>query len=53
MLKYIAEESILDDKNKVDYEKLKPVLFEMPNYSYLATGRVIAKGTSFFKQNKE
>lgn len=28
---------------KLDYNKLKPVLFEFPTYSYLATGEVIGK----------
>ena len=38
-----AEENILNDKGKPDYNKLKPVLFEMPNYTYLRTGEEIAK----------
>ena len=38
-----AEEDILNDKGKPDYNKLKPVLFEMPNYTYLRTGDEIAK----------
>lgn len=25
-----AEENVIDEKNKIDYNKLKPVLFEMP-----------------------
>ena len=40
-----AEEEILDEKGKVDYNKLKPILFEMPTYSYLTTGEMIAKCT--------
>lgn len=40
-----ADERILNEKGKVDYTKLKPVLFEMPTYSYLNTGEVIAKCT--------
>ncbi len=39
-----VEESMLDEKNKVDYRRLKPVLFEMPTYSYLRTGDVIERG---------
>ena len=35
-----ADEKILTD-NKLDYHKLKPVLFEMPTYQYLLTGEVI------------
>lgn len=38
-----AEESILTNSGKLDYGKLKPVLFEMPTYSYLRTGEVIGK----------
>lgn len=44
-------------EGKVDYNKLKPVLFEMPTYSYLKTGEVIAKcttpGKEYSKQIKE
>ena len=42
-----AEESVLTDEGKVDYCKLKPVLFEMPTYEYLKTGEVIGKCKSF------
>ena len=37
----------LNEKGKPDYDKLKPVLFEMPNYTYLRTGETIGKCTSF------
>lgn len=36
-----AEESILNENGKVDYTKLAPVLFDMPNYEYLSIGGVI------------
>lgn len=36
-----AEESILKENGKIDYQKLSPVLFDMPNYEYLRTGDVI------------
>lgn len=36
-----ADESILGEDGKVDYNKFKPVLFEMPTYKYLRTGDVI------------
>ncbi len=42
-----AEDSILNDKGKIDYERLSPVLFDMPNYEYLETGKVIGKCLSF------
>lgn len=39
---YAAPE-VLDNNGKLDYTRLKPVLFEFPTYSYLATGEVIGK----------
>ena len=39
---YAAPE-VLDSEGKLDYTRLKPVLFEFPTYSYLATGEVIGK----------
>lgn len=38
-----AEEGIICDDGKIDYNRLKPVLFEMPTYSYLRTGDMIGK----------
>lgn len=38
-----AEEDYIDERGKPDYNKLKPVLFEFPTYSYLKTGDVIGK----------
>lgn len=46
---YAAPE-VLDDKGALDYTRLKPVLFEFPTYSYVATGEVIGK---CLKLNKE
>lgn len=34
---------VLSDNGKPDYTRLKPVLFDFPTYSYLATGEVIGK----------
>lgn len=48
-----AEESVIDENGKIDYHKLKPVLFEMPTYSYLRTGEVIGKCMSFGKSLKK
>lgn len=45
-----AEESVLSEAGKIDYNVLKPVLFEMPTYEYLRTGEVIGKCMSFGKQ---
>ena len=44
-----VDEDCLNEKGKPDYDKLKPVLFEMPNYTYLRTGETIGKCTSFGK----
>lgn len=38
-----AKEEVLNDEGKLDYRKLKPVLFEMPTYEYLRAGEVIGK----------
>lgn len=45
-----ASEDVLDKEGKLDYTKLKPVLFEFPTYSYLATGEVIGKCLNLDKQ---
>lgn len=34
---------VLGDNGKLDYTRMKPVLFDFPTYSYLATGEVIGK----------
>lgn len=38
-----AGPDVLDSNGKLDYTKLKPVLFEFPTYSYIASGEVIGK----------
>ena len=45
-----AAPNVLDDKGKLDYTRLKPVLFEFPTYSYLATGEIIGKCLNLDKQ---
>lgn len=35
--------SLLNEAGKIDYRRLKPVLFEMPTYEYLRTGEVIGR----------
>lgn len=42
-----VEESHLDSEGKIDYQSLKPVLFEFPTYQYLRTGEVLGKCLSF------
>ena len=48
-----VDEDCLNEKGKPDYDKLKPVLFEMPNYTYLRTGETIGKCMSFGKTYKK
>lgn len=36
-----VEEDLVDEQDKPDYGKIKPVLFEMPTYKYLRTGDII------------
>lgn len=38
-----ADSCVLDREGRLDYNRLKPVLFEFPTYSYIATGEVIGK----------
>ena len=44
-----VEEEHLNDAGKINYNTLKPVLFEFPTYEYLKTGEVIGKCLSFKK----
>lgn len=48
---YVEEENLKD--GKISYRKIKPVLFEVPTYEYLATGDVLGKCLSFKKNPKE
>ena len=48
-----ADDAVLTADGKLDYAKLKPVLFEMPTYQYLRTGEVIAPCMSFGKQEQK
>lgn len=45
-----VEENLLNENGKVDYRKLKPVLFQMPTYEYLRTGDIISKCMSYGKE---
>ena len=38
-----ADEDVLDENGRLDYNRLKPVLFEFPTFSYIATGEMIGK----------
>ena len=45
-----AAPDVLDADRKLDYTRLKPVLFEFPTYSYIATGEIIGKCLNLDKQ---
>ena len=45
-----AAPDVLGKDGKLDYTRLKPVLFEFPTYSYLATGEIIGKCLDLDKQ---
>ncbi len=44
---------MIDDKGKPDYDKFKPILFEMPSYKYLRTGEVIGNCLEMGKQYRK
>lgn len=46
-----AEESVLTVKEKLDYEQLKLVLFEMPIYQYLRCGEMIGRCMKIGKED--
>lgn len=45
-----AAPDVLNADGKLDYTRLKPVLFEFPTYSYIATGEIIGKCLNLDKQ---
>lgn len=45
-----AEDGVLNEEGKLDYRKLKPVLFEMPTYEYLRTGEIIGQCKKIIKE---
>lgn len=47
-----AEENIVNEAGKIDYGTFKPILFEMPGYTYLKTGDTAAKCMTFGKAMK-
>ena len=47
-----AEESILNESGKIDYGVFKPILFEMPGYTYLKTGDTAAKCMTLGKEKQ-
>lgn len=56
ILNTYADEGVLNENGRPDFEKISPVLFEMPNYAYLRTGGKIGKYGSFcgkYERRKE
>lgn len=45
-----ADPEVLDSNGKLDYTRLKPVLFDFSTYSYLATGEIIGKCLNLDKE---
>lgn len=43
----LVEETCLNEEGRIDYHKLKPVLFVFPTYEYIQTGEVLGKCLSF------
>lgn len=41
VLNTYVNDKMIDEKGKPDWSKIKPVLFEMPSYKYIATGEVL------------
>ena len=49
---YVQEEN-LNERGKINYEKVKPVLFEFQNAQYLSTGNVMAKCWNYGKDYRK
>ena len=47
-----AGETILYESGKIDYSVFKPILFEMPGYTYLKTGDTAAKCMTLGKEKQ-
>lgn len=45
-----AQEAVLNKNGKINYDALKPVLFEMPTYQYLLTGKILGNCMRMHKQ---
>lgn len=48
-----VSEDVLSENGKIDYEKVKPILFEMPNRQYLSVEKVVGKCWSIGNQYNE
>lgn len=47
-----VDEKVLNEEGKIDYEKISPILFEMPTRTYLKTGKKIANCWDLGKKYK-
>lgn len=56
ILNITVKDDVLDDKGKIDIEKVKPFVFDQSNYGYYALGEKIGKawnsGLEFVKKQK-
>jgi flavin reductase (DIM6/NTAB) family NADH-FMN oxidoreductase RutF len=48
-----ADENVLNENGKIDYEKVRPILFEMPTRTYLKTGDKVADCWSIGKEYRK
>jgi len=48
-----VDESMLSEGGSIDYEKVKPVLFEMPGRQYISTGKTLGKCWSIGREYKK
>lgn len=49
---HVDERVLTPDGKDIDYERLKPILFEFPTDSYLQTGSLLGKALSFHKRTE-
>lgn len=43
IVRTIADESVLDDKGKVDYSKLSPIMYDSETHAYYSLGKVVGR----------
>lgn len=48
-----VDTNVLDSSGKLDYGKVKPILFEMPNKSYIESGKIVGSCWSDGKKYKK
>jgi len=48
-----VDESMMSDDGSIDYEKVRPVLFEMPHRQYISTGKIVGQCWSIGKGYKK